>query len=62
MKAHELGRKLLAGENVDVMFRDPNSSGGPFSVSNTELKVAEEDDYPENFNMPEGFKHIELTN
>jgi len=62
MKAHELAKKLLAEEDVEVMFQDPNSKGGPFSTNGVQLKVAEKDQFPEDFNMPEGFKWIEITN
>jgi hypothetical protein len=62
MKAHELGKKLLSGENVSVMFQDPNSKYGPFSAEHADLKVTKEDEFPEDFNMPEGFKYILLTN
>jgi hypothetical protein len=62
MKAHELAKKLLAGEDIYVMFQDPNSSGGPFGITNTRLRTSKKDEFPEDFDMPEGFKYIELTN
>lgn len=48
--------------NVEVMFADPNSGQGPFSVGTVNLVVAEEGEYPEDWNMPEGFTFVELNN
>ena len=66
MKILELANQLKAiydeHGDIDVFFTDPNSNQGPFAVGNTDLRVAEEDEYPENFNMPEGYKFVELTN
>jgi len=62
MKAYKLAEKLLAGEDAEVMFQDPNSHGGPFCVQCLELRVVREDEFPEEFNMSKGFRYIELTN
>lgn len=62
MKSHELAKKLLAEEDVEVMFQDPNSKDGPYSVGKILARVAEKDEFSEDFYMPEGFKFIELTN
>jgi len=62
MKAHDLANLLLAEKNVEVMFQDPNSGGGPFSVGSAEFKIADKGDFPKNFGMPKGFKYIILEN
>lgn len=66
MKILELANQLKAiydgHGDIDVFFTDPNSNQGPFAVGGTEFRVAEEDEYPEDFNMPEGYKFVELTN
>ena len=48
--------------NIEVFFTDPNSNQGPFAVGNTDLRVAEEDEFPKSFNMPAGYTFVELTN
>lgn len=60
MKAHDLANLLLDEENVEVMFQDPNSGGGPFSVSSADYKVAAKGEFPKNFGMPKGFEYIML--
>lgn len=62
MKSHALAKELLDNENVTVMFLDPDSNNGPFSVNIVELETAEEGEFPEDFNMAKGFKYILLTN
>lgn len=62
MKSHELAKKLLSEEDIYVMFQDPNSSDGPFGVTNAQLRTSKKDEFPKDFGMPEGFKYIELTN
>ncbi len=62
MKAKELAEQLLKNPDLNVMFVDPNSNGGPFSVERVTLKEAEEDEFPEDFNMPKGYKFLELNN
>lgn len=46
--------------DLDVMFTDPNSPGGPFLVASVNVMVAEEDEYPEEFDMPKGFTFVHL--
>lgn len=64
MKISEVIDRLekIKAENgdIEVMFTDPNSSGGPFGVTSVSFEVAEEDQYPEEFDMPEGFKFVDL--
>lgn len=48
--------------NIEVMFQSPNSDNGPFAVEKIELEEVEEDEYPEDFNMPAGFKFVSLGN
>lgn len=63
MKAHDLAKELLNSENVEVMLQDPNSHDGPFIVNAIQLEtVEEEDEFPEDFDMPEGFTYILLIN
>ena len=66
MKILELANQLKAiydeHGDIDVLFTDPNSNDGPFAVGGTEFRVAEGDEYPEDFNMPNGYKFVELTN
>jgi len=55
--------KLVAirNSNIEVFFRDPNSNQGPFEVGQVAQCEAEEDEFPESWNMPEGFVFVELT-
>lgn len=48
--------------DIEVMFQDPNSGEGPFAVEVVSRCVAEEDEFPEDWNMPEGFEFVELKN
>lgn len=45
--------------NIDVLIGETDP-GGPWSISSIELRVAEKDEFPKSFRMPEGFKFIEL--
>ena len=47
--------------NVTVMYTDPNSNS-TFEVNSVAYRVAEEDEYPESWRMPEGFEFVELGN
>lgn len=47
--------------DVDVMLQDPESSYGPWAVTGVHVEVAEEDQYPEDFQMPEGYTFVEIT-
>lgn len=63
MNAHDLAKLLLNGPNITVMFEDPNSGGGPFSVSEAKnIEVKSNDEYPKYFKMRKGFKYICLKN
>ena len=46
--------------DLDVMFTDPNSDGGPFMVTEVDVERTEEDEFPEEFNMPAGFTFVHL--
>jgi len=43
--------------DVEVMFR---SDAGPFSAERIDHRVADKDEYPEDWNMPEGFEFVEI--
>ena len=64
MKIFELAQKLKAmydlHGNIDVHFAGPNNDQEPYAVNEVELVVAEEDDYPEDYNIPAGFTFIQL--
>ena len=64
MKASQMIKQLNSIQakhgDIEVMFTDPNSSGGPFAVTSVSVEVAEEDQYPEEFDMPEGFTFVDL--
>ena len=66
MKILELANQLKAvydeHGDIEVFFTDPNSNQGPFAVGNTEFREAEENEFPEDFNMPAGYKFVELLN
>jgi hypothetical protein len=47
--------------DIEVFFTDPNSNQGPFAVGSTDFRVAEEDEFPKSYNMPEGYAFVELT-
>ena len=48
--------------DIEVLFAGPNMDTDPYCVERTEVRVAEADEFPEDFNMPEGYKFVELTN
>jgi hypothetical protein len=64
MTVLELAERLRAiwEENGDipVMFTDPNK-GSTFEVFTVRHRVAEEDQYPEEWNMPAGFEFIDIS-
>lgn len=66
MKISKLRKKLKALEkehgDVEVMFQDPNSDGGPFAVSTLQSRVAEKKEFPKDWNMPKGFKFVLIEN
>lgn len=65
MKILELANKLKAiydkHGDIDVMFTDPNEDE-TFAVELVRFtKVADDDQYPEEYDMPKGFKFVDLT-
>jgi hypothetical protein len=66
MKIFELATKLKAiydeHGDIEVFFTDPNSDQGPFQVSQVTQCKAEKNEYPKDYNMPAGYKFVELTN
>jgi hypothetical protein len=63
MKISQLIKKLESLQkkhgNVDAMFYADND--GTFSVERVEFRVAEEDEYPEDWNMPAGTEFVQIT-
>lgn len=47
--------------DIPVMFTDPNSDS-TFEVLIVKHRVAEEDEYPKEWDMPEGFEFVEISN
>jgi hypothetical protein len=45
--------------NVDVMLC--GDGHGPYSADSVKFKVAAEDEYPDNWNMPEGYEFVEIS-
>ena len=66
MKILELAQQLkeIYDEHgdIDVFFSGPNMDNEPYSVGCTEVRVVEEDEYPEDYDMPTGFKFVSLLN
>lgn len=61
MKVKELIEKLSdLDQDLEVMFQDPNAHGGPFSVQRLSVDIAEDGEYPEDWNMPEGYTFVLL--
>lgn len=61
MTVQELIQQLSQlNPDLTVMFQDPNANGGPFSVTRLQVHTAAEDEYPEDWNMPEGFTFVLL--
>lgn len=58
----KLQEKYAELGDLDVMFQDPNSDGGPFAIENISAWEAGEDEFPKHWNMPEGFQYILLQN
>ena len=65
MKIFELAEQLKAiydeHGNIDVMFAGPNRDTNPYEVCKVLFRVAQEDEYPEDFDMPEGYEFVELA-
>jgi len=66
MKIFEFAQKLKAmydqHGDIDVLFAGPNNDQEPYTVNEVELVVVEDGDYPEEYNMPEGFTFLQLGN
>jgi hypothetical protein len=65
MKILELANKLKAiydkHGDIEVMFTDPNSED-TFAVELVKFKkVQDNDEFPEEYDMPKGFKFVDLT-
>jgi hypothetical protein len=64
MKIQELANKLKAiydqHGDIEVMFSDPNT-GSTYGAFIVEHRVAELDEFPEDWDMPEGFEFVEIT-
>ena len=65
MKIFELAEKLKAiydeHGDVEVLFSGPNHDQDPYEVGRVGIVVVEdEDEYPEDYNMPVGFKFVNL--
>lgn len=54
----DLQAKLMLYGNVDVMIEDRN--GHILQIMKTEFTEAEEGEFPEDWNMPAGFKFISV--
>ena len=59
MKVKEVIEKLLKqNPESEAMFQDPNH-GGPFSVGRVSAQVSE-GEFPDDWDMPEGFEFVLL--
>ena len=47
--------------DIDVMFDDPDGHG-PYSATSANVDIAEKDDYPADWDMPEGFTFVNIGN
>ena len=63
MKISELVARLntlkAVHGDVDVMFCADRE--GTYSAERVDFRVAEEDEYPDSWNMPEGTEFVEIT-
>jgi len=61
----ELANKLKAiydeHGDIEVMFQDPNHDG-PYEAGRAQVRVAEEDEFPEDYKMPAGFTFVMIEN
>jgi len=62
MKISELKTRLIEIEkehgDIPVMFPDPNGRFGPYEACVAKTEIAEKGQYPDDFNMPEGYKFV----
>ena len=66
MKISELEAKLKewreAHGDLDVLIETgSSSSGGTWSIDLADCHTAEEDEYPDDWDMPEGFTFVRLS-
>lgn len=66
MKILELADQLKAiydkHGDIEVMFTDPNNNNDTYSVGGARPRVAEKGEFPKDWDMPAGFKFVELSN
>ena len=67
MKILELATKLKAiydeHGDIEVMFSGPNNDQDPYLVCQAGFKeVHDDEEYPEDFDMPPGYKFVSLEN
>ena len=66
MKILELANQLKAiydtHGDIEVMFTDPNHNNDTYSVDVARPRVAEKGEFPKDWDMPAGFKFVELSN
>ena len=66
MKIFELAERLKAiydeHGDIEVFFAGPNMDTEPYCVERAKVIVAEEDEFPEDYDMPAGYKFVELLN
>lgn len=66
MKIFELAQKLKAiydlHGDIEVHFSGPNQDQEPYGVEKTVVRVAENEEFPDYYNMPEGYKFVLLKN
>ena len=64
MKISEMVDRLLKVQaergDIDVMMSDPNGDG-IYSVEGMGWRVAKKDEFPTNWQMPEGYEFVELS-
>ena len=62
MTAEEVANELMKNPKTVVMVHQPSSNPDSIvEVTEVDLRVAEEGEFPEDWNMPEGFTFIHLT-
>lgn len=67
MKILEIATRLKAlydeHGDIEVMFAGPNNDQDPYGVDRVVFEeVQDDDDYPEDYDMPKGYKFVRLGN
>ena len=66
MKILELANQLKAiydkHGDIDVMFTGPNLDTDTYSIGGATTRVAQKGEFPKDWDMPAGFKFVELSN